>query len=259
MIKFLLSLSDWVGSVVSMVGVAAVGLVVYIVSYKLLLKYKSDELKDPTGSLFRVVGLLLSLMLSLAFAEVVVDVRRIESAVQREAVAISDTFENVQWFGVEKAREIQTILIDYTQAVIEDDWPALANDKLGKLAGAMKKQLTESVMGLEPTTSAQEQLLSRMLADIEAISEYRLIRLDNALAKPPVYVNVVFLGFLITMACFGVYRPQAPVVALVSLYAVFIGLILYLILALSDPFQGGFGADSTTFELLVEAMRSKIR
>lgn len=259
MIEFLLSLSDWVGSLVSMVGTAASGLVVYVVSYKLILKYKSDELKDPSGSLFRVVGMLIALMLSLAFAEVVVDVRRIESAVEREAVAISDAFENLQSFGGERAREIQPILIDYTQALIDDDWPALANDKLGERAGVLRKQLTESVMGLEPTTSLQEKLFSKILADIDTISDYRLIRLNNALAQPPVYIKVVFLGFLVTMACFGVYRPQAPVVALVSLYAAFIGLTLYLILALSDPFQGGFAADSTTFEHLLETMRSKIR
>ncbi len=114
-------------------------------------------------------------------------------------------------------------------------------------------------MNLEPTTSIQEKLFAKMLTDLDAISDYRLIRLDNALADPPVYIKVVFLGFLFTMACFGVYRPQAPLIVLVSLYAVFIGLTLYLILALSDPFQGGFGADPTTLEHLVEAMRSKIR
>jgi ABC-type multidrug transport system fused ATPase/permease subunit len=259
MIEFLLSLSDWAGGVVSMVGAAALGLVVYLVSYKLISKYQSDELRDPTNNLFRVVGIIVSLMLSLAFADVVVDVRKIESAVEREAVAISDTFENLQSFGGERAREIRIILIDYTQAVIDDDWPALANDKLGERAGVLRKQLTESVLDLEPTTSLQEKLFSKMLTDLDAISDYRLIRLDNAMAQPPVYIRVVFLGFLFTMACFGVYRPQAPLVVLVSLYAVFIGLILYLILALSDPFQGGFGADSTTFEYLVEAMRSKIR
>ena len=259
MIAFLLSLSDWVGIVVSMVGSAVMGLVVYMVSYKLIIKYKSDELIDPTSNLFRVVGMLVSLMLSLAFADVVVDLNKIESAIERETVAIADTFEELQWFGGERAREIQTILIDYTQAIIDDDWPALANDKLGERAGVLKKQLAESVLELEPTTSIQEKVLSHILADVDLIFDYRLIRLDNALAKPPLYVNVVFFGFLVTMACFGVYRPQAPLVALVSLYAVFVGLVVYLILALSDPFQGGFGVDSSTFEYLVEAMRSKIR
>ena len=259
MIEFLLSLSDWVGIAASMVGTAAVGLVVYLVSYKLISKYQSDELKEPTNSLFRVVGMLVSLMLSLAFADVVVDLRDIENAVEHEAVAIADTFEGLEWFGVERTREIQTILIDYTQAVIDDDWPALANDKLSERAGVLKKQLTESVLDLEPTTSLQKKLLSSIMADIDTISDYRLIRLDNALAKSPVYVNVVFFGFLVTMACFGAYRPQAPVIVLVSLYAVLVGLVVYLILALSDPFQGGFSVDPTTFEYLVEAMRSGIK
>ena len=258
MIEFVLSLSTWVGSVVAVVSAAVVGLGVYLVSYKLISKYQSDDLKDPTNSLFRVVGMLVSLMLSLAFAEVIVEQRAIENAVEREAVAISDTFHELQLFDNEKTREIQTILVDYTQAVIDDDWPALANDKLGQRAGALKIQLYERMLALEPTTSAQEKLFSFMLADLDAISDYRLIRLDNALAQPPVYIYVMIFGFLVTMACFGAYRPQAPLIVLVSLYAVFVGLVLYLILALSDPFKG-IGVDPTTFEHLVEAMRSSIR
>ena len=183
MMEFVLSLPTGAGCAVAMVFTTVVGLVFYLVSYKLISKYQSDELRDPTNNLFRVVGILVALMLSLAFADVVVDVRRIENAIQREAVAISDTFENLQSFGGERAREIQIILFDYTQAVIDDDWPALANDKLGERAGVLRKQLTESVMGLEPTTSLQEKLFSKILADIDTISDYRLIRLDNALAR----------------------------------------------------------------------------
>jgi Na+-driven multidrug efflux pump len=75
MIDLLLSLSTWAGCFVAMSFAAVVGLVVYFVSYKLISMYQSDELKDPTSSLFRVVGLLVSLMLSLAFSEVITEVR----------------------------------------------------------------------------------------------------------------------------------------------------------------------------------------
>jgi hypothetical protein len=201
-----------------------------------------------------VVGILVSLMLSLAFTEVIGDSREIKVAIEREAVAILDTFEKLHWYGVERTREIQTILIDYTQAAIDDDWPALANDKLGQRVWALSRQLAKSV--LEPTTSLQEQLWLRILDNVDAISEYRLNRLDNALAKPPIYVPVIVFGFLITMACFGAYRPHT---SLVSLYAVFVGLVLHLVLPLSDPFQGGIGVDPTTFEHLVERLRSEIR
>ena len=64
---------------------------------------------------------------------------------------------------------------------------------------------------------------------------------------------------MITMACFGVYRPQAPLIVLVTLYMIFVGLALYLVLALSDPFQSGIGVAPTSFEYLVETLPSDIR
>ena len=203
--------------------------------------------------------LLVSLMLALAFSEVIVELRTIRNAVEREAVAISDTFEVLKLFDIERTREIRTILVEYTQAVIDDDWPALANDKLGQRTGALKKQLAEAVMNLEPATSNQKKLWSFIVADIDALSDHRLIRLDNALEKPPVFVYVIIFGFLVTMACFGAYRPQPPLVVLVSLYTVFVGLVLFLIVKLSDPFQGDISVAPTAFEYLVETLQSEIR
>jgi hypothetical protein len=215
-------------------------------------------MKDPTANLFRVVGMLVSLMLALAFSEVIVELRTIRNAVQREAVAISDIFSVMKLFDGERTREIRTILVDYAQAVIDDDWPALANDKLGQRVDALKRQLAKGVINLKPATPTQEKMWSHILADIDALSDYRVIRLDSALAKPPVYVYVIIFGFLVTMACFGVYRPQAPLIVLVTLYTVFVGLVLYLVLALSDPFQSDIGVAPTPFEYLVETLQSEI-
>jgi hypothetical protein len=198
-------------------------------------------------------------MLSLAFSEVIAELSTIRNAVQREAVAISDVFSYLELFDTERTREFRTILVEYTQAVIDDDWPALANDKLGQRTGALGRQLTEAVMNLEPATTKQEKLWSLIVADIDALSDHRVIRLDNALEKPPVFVYVIIFGFLITMACFGAYRPHAPLVVLVSLYTLFVGLVLFLIVKLSDPFQGDIGVAPTAFEYLIETLQSEIR
>jgi hypothetical protein len=90
-------------------------------------------------------------------------------------------------------------------------------DKLGQRTGALKRQLTEAVMNLEPATSNQKKLWSFIVADLDVISDHRLIRLDNTLERPPVFVYVIIFGLLITMACLGAYRPQPPLVVLVSL------------------------------------------
>ena len=259
MIDFLLSLSTWPGCLVAMGFTAVTGFVVYGVSYKLISKYKREDMKEPTNNLFRVVGMLVSLMLALAFSEVMAEQRTIRNAVQRETVAISDIFEVLKLYDIEKTREHLTILINYVKAVIDDDWPALAGDRLSPRVGALKRQLAEGVINLKPANPTQEKLLSHIMADIDALSDYRVIRLNSALAKPPVYVLVIIFGFLVTMACFGTYRPQAPLVVLVFLYTVFVGLVLYLVLAMSDPFQGDIAIAPTPFEYLVETLQSEIR
>lgn len=208
MVEFILSLSDLVGVIVTMGLATAAGIAVYLVSYKLISKYQSSELKDPTGNLFRVVGVLVSLMLSLAFADVVFDLRAIENAIAREAVAISDTFYDLQSYSLEETKEPRAILIEYTQSVIDDDWPALADDRLSPRPAALRRQLSEYVLNLKPTTPLQEILWPRMIAEIDAISDHRLIRLDSALAAPPVFVYIVAIGFLVTMACLGPIRRK---------------------------------------------------
>ena len=62
MIEFILSLPTWVGCGFAMVLTTVLGLVVYVVSYKLIEKSKNVKLKDPINSLFRMVGILVSLM-----------------------------------------------------------------------------------------------------------------------------------------------------------------------------------------------------
>ena len=255
MIDFLLSLPTWVGCGIAMACTAFLGLAVYIVSYNLIAKYNSVELKDSINSLFRVVGLFVSLLLSLAFGQVLAEWQAIKHAIDREAVAISDTHRNLEYFDKEGTRKIRSVLIDYTHAVIEDDWPAMANNQLGRRTSELIGQFTVMVMGLIPTNQLQKDLRAHIIADLDDISDYRLIRLNRSLSKPPVYVVVIIFGFLVSMACFGANRPQIPLLALVSLYSVFVGMVLYLIVAMSDPFHGGTYVDPSPFEYLLETLQ----
>ena len=142
MIEFMLSLPMWIGIGFAMVSMTVLSLVVYFVSYKLIERYKNVQLKDPINNLFRLVGILVSLMLSLAFSEVIGEWEAIKNAIDLEAVAISDTYVNFKYFDYKGTREVRAVLFDYVQAVIDDDWPAMAKDRLGQRTSALKRQFT---------------------------------------------------------------------------------------------------------------------
>lgn len=196
--------------------------------------------------------MLVSLMLSLAFADVLLKKSSIENTLMRETTSIADAISDLRSYGTKETQEISTLLIDYAVAVVEYDWPALANGRLSDHTQELKSQIYDRALLLEPSTRKQEILLAGILADIDAISDYRLNRLTATLAHPPVFVYVVLIGFFLTMACFGAYKPQKALVVLVSAYAAFVGFVLYLILSLSDPFQGTFSVEHSLLDVLIE-------
>ena len=81
-------------------------------------------------------------MLSLSFSEVINEWIAIQNSIDREAAALSDTYGNLKYFDAEGTRDIRALLIEYAHAVIDDDWPAMAKDRLGQRTTAIKRQFT---------------------------------------------------------------------------------------------------------------------
>jgi hypothetical protein len=248
-----------IGCGIVMVFTSVLGLAVYITSYKLIEKSKNVMLIEPINNLFRLVGIILSLMLSLSFSQEINEWKAIKNSIDREAVAISDIYIDLKYFDFEGTAEIRAILLEYAQAVIDDDWPAMANDRLGQRTSALKRQFTEKILELKPMNSIQKDIRSNIIADVDTMSDYRLIRLNHSMAKPHVYVLVIIFGFIVSMACFGAHQPHLPLIALVSLCTLFIGMVIYVILAIGDPLQGAISIDPAPFEYLIKALESGMR
>ena len=69
---------------------------------------------------------------------------------------------------------------------------------------------------------------------------------------------MILFGYLVTMVYFGIYQPRPAMISLLSFYTAFVGVIIYLMLAMSDPFQGSFAVDPTPLEYVLESMQTKI-
>ena len=88
-------------------------------------------------------------------------------------------------------------------------------------------------------------------SDVDQIPD---LGLEQALNSPPVFLIVVFFGFLASMVCFAAFEPKRSTISLLSLYTLLIGLVIYLILAFSDPFQGATGIDPTSLGYVLEQL-----
>ena len=195
---------------------------------------------------------ILGLVLSTAFGRVINDWGDIEAAINEEVAAMSDTIGALALYGSPDALATRDTVLVYATDVVDDDWPALADNRLGERADASFRQLVVEVLGLTPENQVQQDLRARILDDVDAMSDARQDRLSAALAQPRVFYMLSFLAFLVTMALFGVYKYRPTLVVLLLFYAGFIGLMLYLVLALSDPFQGVLGIDPDQITEVIE-------
>jgi hypothetical protein len=251
MLDFLTTRPLWLGIAISIVITCAAGLATTRLAHTQF-KKADDNIKGATNNLFRVFGVLFSLMMSLAFSGIVNESREAELAVRTETAAIDDTLREFQLYGGPAALQARDTLLEYTRLIVEDDWPALEDDELGEQTGAVYQQLVSETLALEPSGRAQEVLWSRIADDIDAMSDARQARLSAALVEPPVFFYVLLLGFLIIMALFGLFKLKRTLIGLLIIYSSFIGLLIYLILALNDPFQGPLGIDPDSFVSLLE-------
>jgi len=255
MIEQLLHLPVVPGAILLMGITMATGVTIYVLSSRLFVNSRSKDTRRAADYLFRATGILVSLFLSLTFADVVLELNQIETSIEREAVMIEDIYRDLGRYESNRARKAQILLEDYVNAVIDHDWPALANDSLSQEARDIFDQLEYEVLHLEDETEIQGILRGRIISDVDLVSDLRLSRLEQAFAKPPLFLIVVFFGFLTTMVCFGAHQPNRLTLMLLSSYTLLIGLVVYLILAFSDPFQGSTGIDPVSLQFILDQIR----
>jgi hypothetical protein len=261
MLHFLLSLPVLLGCLIFMALSTAIGLAIRSATHRWFVTHQDEaamaEIKDATSNLFRVVGWLFTLLLSLTFSDVVSELSVTESAIESEAAAILDVHDNLMRFGSEETRSLRDTLIEYTRATIELDRAALAQDNLSEQSTALLRQLEADMLALEATDSTQETVRGWLFTATDLISDNRRVRLKQARERPSLVLLVVVLGYLSTMVYFGVYRAGPLLLGLVTLYTTFVGVVIYIVLAFSDPFQSSTILSMGPFEHVLSFMQTQ--
>ena len=216
----------------------------------------APENTEIAAQLIRVSGALLALLLSLTFADVRSELGKLRDSVELEAAQIVDMYNDLAIYEHPQALALQKQLREYVRTVIENDWDKLAYNtgKLGAYNVAMEIQ--RGILQLPADNSAQEALRANLLLDMDEISDYRQIRLYAAKSEPPVFFYISFFGFLITMGLMAVYPPKRNSLILMGLYCVFIGVVIYFILALGSPFSGTFKIKPKALSTIYETILS---
>lgn len=259
MIVTIVNLPFIVGIILFVLVTGVVGFIPYLVTRWAIRKPIPDESQKLAETVFRISGALLALLLSLTFIKVRSELIKLRDTVDLEAAQIADIYNDLGRYESPEATAIQHKIVEYTHALINDEWSHLSLDRLSPRAWARYGEIQTGLLNLKVDTPRHKLLQARLLQDIDEISDHRQIRLYHAKEGPPVYLYIAVFGFMITMALLCIYPPNASSILFMCLYTLFVGTVLYFILAMAHPFEAAFSVSSAPFEVIYNDFTSGSR
>uniref|UniRef100_UPI003B5215D2 bestrophin-like domain n=1 Tax=Roseovarius indicus TaxID=540747 RepID=UPI003B5215D2 len=239
MIETLLRVSTGLGALTFVVATIAIALASYFVTRAIFSLRHDKGDTDLASSIVVRISALHALILALVFAQEIVNVRDISTAASREAVLVGDTFYDLRRYDDEGTRDIRTHMAEYTRAVLYEEWPSLARDKvLSQEAWAAWEAAYGGILSLTPDDERQRVLKNLMVTQIRELSGLRRQRENAELAG----VHTLFLlaaiaGIVLTSAAFFTQPPNPQNIFLIASFSAYTGLVIFFIFAFADPYS----------------------
>jgi hypothetical protein len=196
---------------------------------------------EVAGFIIGVLGAIYAVLLAFV---VVVMWNQYEDAltnVEREANQLNDLARLSQGFPVPAQQRLLNAMQAYAQNVVADEWPTMSNGNASQRAQSALDDLWRAYLEFEPQTARENALYSTSVERFGEMSDSRRLRLFASRDDLPFVIQILLWGGgLITVAFtyfFGVKSLRSQALMTAALTGV-IAFILFLILALDNPFHG---------------------
>jgi NADH:ubiquinone oxidoreductase subunit 6 (subunit J) len=210
--------------------------------------------RGVAGNYFSMAGTFTALLLALLTVMVHEEYNGARAAASAEANAVGDLFLFIQSVDDPREGEIEQRIEDYTRAVIDEEWAALARGESSPRAWRLFYDIGVMIDDLEPETRREQQLYAQMLDGFAIMADQRRDRLSKAgTTLPAVMWAMLFVSILITMSyAVAMGGGTSPVsAAMLCVLAVLIGLVLSVMVAMNSPFGGGLGVQPSDMTALL--------
>jgi len=197
-----------------------------------------DRTPDAAASIAVRIAALHGLILALVYAQELDDYKGIRNVLTQEATAVSDVYHDVYRYGGPVVGPVQVTLASYLDTVVNEEW-----DRLGRGEGLSAQAWIDwdkvygILLDLSPSTDRERYLAGRMRDRITAVAGYRQLREATAVGRfSGLFWAPALIGLALLSVPFYVFRPSRNNVVLLSIFALYSGVILFFIYAFANPF-----------------------
>lgn len=138
----------------------------------------------------------------------------------------------------------------YAHAVVNDDWPAMANSQLPNASHQINEKMWRTLMTVKGTTPSENTAEDHAISELSAMTTYRRTRLVQSTARlPAILWGVLLVGGVLTLLSVNIFNTVSPRLHVFQVLS-FTLLVTLVMLAISDvnrPFTGWVHVSSYPF------------
>ena len=213
-----------------------------------------------SGSLVQCVMVFYGLAVALIAVSVSQTYSDVSKIVSQEATAVASLYRDVSCYPEPVRTRLQQGLRDYLGYVIHKAWPLQQRGQVPRGGVELMDHFQTSLTGFEPSTEGQKLLHGEALRAYNNMIQARRLRLDAVgTGLPGVMWAVIVVGAVIGLSATFFFKVEDVRLhgILVTLLAAFMGLIIFMILALDHPFRGDLGIGPQPYQLIYDQLMVK--
>ena len=180
---------------------------------------------------------------------------KVKEVTHHEAASLAVLYRNVSEYPEPLRGVLRDELRAYTHQIIHDSWPLQRKGRI-PIEGVRSMNRFQSLLfRFEPVTEAQKSLVLETLSSFSRMMEARRMRVDSVSRRLPgvMWLVIVAGAFIsLTSAFFFPVLDARAHHAQVGLLAAFIGVVIFMIMALDRPFDGDLALTPEPYETVYQ-------
>jgi hypothetical protein len=177
--------------------------------------------------------------------------------ISQEATALAVLYRDVSNYPKPIRPQLQKGLSDYVDQIIHHAWPLQERGQTPTQGVVLMNHFQDILGGFEPATEGQKILHAETLRAYNQVIQARRLRLDAVNTSLPMILwFIIIAGAFISLTSAFFFKVEDVRLQgiQVVLVAAFIGLVIFMILALDRPFRGDLGLRPGAYQLIYDQL-----
>lgn len=210
---------------------------------------------DYGGIFAQAIGIVFALILAFVTVAIWQNYDRVDDDVIKEATTLNNIYRNLEAYPEPISTQSRTLIRQYVQTVIRDEWPKLSTVRENDNAHHLIARVNAVILTFNPRSNSELVLHQETMRQLSA---YRGLRHDRIIGgkpnlTPPIWLTLIggTVLYLLYLCFFSV--PDIRRYALmIGALAAFLGLIYYLLVLYNYPFTEPGAISPEPFQKLLD-------